>query len=89
MMWSLCRGFALQVRLLDKETIVFHHGSGETHRLNNDAAAVLRLLRDHNAPMNERQLLRHFQQAVSSDFDQESMAVVLRELQNLQIIETV
>lgn len=89
MRWTVCQDFALQVRVLDKETVVFHHGSGETHRLNNDAAAVLRLLREHNAPMNETQLLSYFQQTESSGIYQESIAVVLRELQNLQIIETV
>lgn len=89
MQWRLCRNFAIQTRLLDHEMIVFHSGSGGTHLLNAEASIVLKLLMAQSEIMDETQLQQCLQQTAEEGIDSAALALVLGELHQLQIIETI
>lgn len=87
-MWSLCRSFRLDARSFDDESVVFHHGSGETHHLNKRASGLLNVLSDHREPISEEQLLSRLRQMDSSDFNWDVLPI-LRQLQSLHIVEAI
>ncbi len=87
-MWSLQRDFSLEVRWLGDEALVFHCGSGETHRLNQGSGALLQILIEQSKPLDEEQLHFYMKQKDSCAFNMD-IVPVLEELQRLQIIETV
>jgi len=89
--WTLCRDFLIESKWLDEDIVVFHQGSGETHRLNKYASKLLQLLMKQSAPMNEELLLECMKQTLPIDYDLKNTEVtqMLRELQRLQIVELV
>lgn len=74
--------------MLDHEMLVFHHGSGETHLVNAEAATILSLLQQ-QAMMDEIQLQQGLSQIGHTAVDIGALTTVLCELHHLQIIETI
>jgi len=87
--WNICHNFPIQVVFFDDEAVVFHHGSGETHRLDKNASLILSTIQDSDVPNSESVLLSTVCDTELGDFDQQSLASILGALQNLQIIENI
>ncbi|MGZ0078562.1 hypothetical protein [Methylomonas sp. YC3] len=89
MAWTLSSSFPVQIALLDKQAIVFHHGSGETHRLDEEASLILLTIMHSQAPISESTLLNMAIDAGLQRIDQQSLAGMLGVLQSIQVVENI
>ncbi|MGY6277112.1 HPr-rel-A system PqqD family peptide chaperone [Methylomonas sp. MgM2] len=89
MKWSVCRSFEIGIRAFDQESVLFHFGSGATHLLSSVACQVIQILIEQKKPMSEKQLILGMSQRSGRDFDLKDLDSVLRQLQELQLVETV
>lgn len=89
MAWTLYSSFPVQIALLDRQAIVFHQGSGETHHLDEEASFILLTIMDSQVPISESALLGMAIDAGLESVDQQSLADMLGVLQNLQVVENI
>ncbi|MDT4290609.1 hypothetical protein RO575_13670 [Methylomonas sp. MO1] len=89
MAWTLSSSFPVQIVLLDKQVVVFHHGSGETHRLDEAASLILLTIMESQAPICESALLGMAINAGLQRVDQQSLAGMLGVLQSLHVVENI
>ncbi|WP_195880867.1 HPr-rel-A system PqqD family peptide chaperone [Methylomonas fluvii] len=75
--------------MLDKQAIVFHHGSGETHCLDEEASLILLTIMHSQAPISESTLLGMAVDAGLQRVDPQSLAGMLGVLQSIQVVENI
>lgn len=89
MAWTLSSSFPVQIALFDRQAVVFHHGSGETHRLDEEASLILLTIMHCQAPISESTLLGMAIDAGLQRVDQQSLASMLGVLQSIQVVENI
>jgi hypothetical protein len=89
MSWAVCKDFDIITRVIDDETLVYYHGSGDTHRLSSEAGLLLKLLMNSKAPLATEQLIDQNEQAGSSKYNLQSIENILQTLSVLKFVKKV
>lgn len=89
MSWTICKDFDIVTRDIEDETLAYHWGSGDTHRLNNAAGLLLKLLMNAEQPLSAEQLIYRGEQAGLSVYDMQTVENVLQLLSVLKFVKKV
>ena len=89
--WQLVEGIHLSWRIWDEEFVVYNHGSGDTHLLDEPAAVTLHLFETKPDPVNLEDVVFRLTDIFEAESSEDLYAHgqdILFNLQRLGLIET-
>lgn len=86
MLWNMCNDFEITLKAMDDEMLVYHCGSGNTHRLGGDARVLLCALKQVDQAVTTEWLVLHCKTNSLEKDDLGLVEGVLQTLSNWQCI---
>lgn len=85
--WIINHDFAIFVRIIDGEHLIYHSGSGDTHWLGAESGFVFDLLCKYKTSMTQELLIDQARQSGFNQLDSLSLEEILKRLCALHLVK--